>query len=126
LDTANEEMQKAAQTGSKIGVGSKTAEKQQQPANSNQQPSKQDQTALKQLIKQVYVTGDYDGIVALMKELENYQRVTGVKQVCVATASEKDDTQQITQNAAAEKAKKLELPPNRPVMSFLMSLYYLP
>jgi hypothetical protein len=127
LDTSNDEMQKAAQTGSKIGLGSKTMEKRQQGQASDEHEPKEDQTALKQLTKQVYVTGNYDGIVALMKELENYQRVTGVRQVCVATAGDKEEVQaQSTQNGAGDRAKKLALPENQPVMSFMMTLYYLP
>jgi hypothetical protein len=52
--------------------------------------------------------------------------VTGVKQVYVGVAPEGMDNASGSQNPAGERAKKLELKPSQPVMSFLMTLYYLP
>jgi hypothetical protein len=79
-------------------------------------------TAMKQLFKEVYVTSDYDGLIKLMHKLETYQRVTGVKQVTVTMPTEgTEGGENIT---AAERGKKLGL--HQPVMSFIMTLYYLP
>ena len=89
--------------------------------DANKTPSVDDQTALKKLIKEVYVTSDYDSIIKLMQKLERYQRVTGVRQVAVAMPGDNNEGQPVP---AAERAKKLGL--HQPVMSFLMTLYYLP
>jgi hypothetical protein len=124
LDASEASMRELAQDSSgKVGLGTKTLENRNSTAQKGKDKEKQqDQSALKQLIKQVYVTSDYDGIVELMKRLENYQRITGVKQVCVALPS--DTTGGMT-NPAGDRAKKLKLK-GQPVMSFLMTLYYLP
>jgi len=122
IDNSETEVRELAQeSGGKVGLGTKTLGKgaAADPKAKDQAP---EQGALKQLIKQVYVTSDYDGIIALMKRLENYQRITGVRQVCVALPAEGS---QLLHNPAAERAKKLELK-GQPVTSFLMTLYYLP
>lgn len=79
-----------------------------------------EEAALKSVVKQVYVTGDYTGLVAFMKMLESYQRIVGVSQIAVAIKSDDNDQR----NAASEKADKLKL--KQPLMAFLLTLYYLP
>lgn len=113
-------------TAGKLSIGSKTLEKSlpQAGAKPGAKPGAEktaDDTGLKQLVKQVYVTGDFEHIVALMRKLESYQRVTGVRQLSVAMPAE--GAERIT-NSASDRAKKLGL--KQPVASFLMSLYYLP
>jgi hypothetical protein len=118
LGTSEEEVKQIQEEGRPLSMGSKSLGRDGRKGSS---AKPQDQTALKQLTKQVYVTSNYDGIIKLLKKLESYQRVTGVKEVCVAMASDGSQTDTTT---AAERAKKFGL--NQPVMSFLMTLYYLP
>jgi hypothetical protein len=80
-----------------------------------------EEAALKSVVKQVYVTGDYAGLVAFMKMLESYQRIVGVSQVVVAVKS--DDSEGL-RNASIERAERLKL--KQPLLSFLLTLYYLP
>jgi hypothetical protein len=124
LDSSEEEVQRLVNESSGQGklLGSKSLEKKPAVLTNNKTTADQeDKTALKKLVKQVYVTGDYDGVVKLMRRLEHYERVTGVKQVCVAMGGEKNDGPTVP---AAERGQRMGL--NQPVMSFLMTLYYLP
>jgi hypothetical protein len=120
LDASEEDMKEVMDITAKPGTAKPPVNKSQTSATT--QPEK-NQTALKQMIKQVYVTSDYDGLVRLMHKLETYQRVTGVKQVTVAMpiAGNEGGGENLT---SAERGKKLGL--HQPVMSFLMTLYYLP
>lgn len=76
---------------------------------------------LKQIDKEVYVTGDYNSIVQFIRNIEAYERVMGVSHVVIALPREgaKDEN-----DKASERAKKLKL--TQPVMCFLLSIYYLP
>ncbi|MFA6209363.1 MAG: hypothetical protein WCT03_03025 [Candidatus Obscuribacterales bacterium] len=76
---------------------------------------------LKQVTKRLFVTGEYQDLIAFVKHLETYQRVISLKDLSVATAAN-DST--ASKNAAAERAQKLKLA--KPVMSFLLNVYYLP
>ncbi len=76
---------------------------------------------LKQVSKRLFVSGEYQDIIAFVKHLEAYQRVISLKDLSVAIAAT-DST--ATKNAAGERAQKLKL--DRPVMSFLLNVYYLP
>jgi hypothetical protein len=80
-----------------------------------------EEAALKNVVKEVYVTGDYAGLVAFMKMLESYQRIVGVSQVVVAVKSEDSEG---LRNASVERAERLKL--KQPLLSFLLTLYYLP
>lgn len=125
LDSSEEEVNRMLQESQGKLIGSKSLEQkndQQKPNNNNNNAQQEDQTALKKLIKEVYVTSDYDSIIKLMQKLERYQRVTGVKQVAIALPGDNNSDGQPV--PAAERAKKLGL--HQPVMSFLMTLYYLP
>jgi len=77
-----------------------------------------EQSAFKQLTKQVYVTGDYDGFVKMMHKMETYQRVIGFNNILISVPSKE------VRDASAAKAEKLKL--KQPLMSFLMTIYYLP
>ncbi len=79
-----------------------------------------DQTSLKNLPKQVFVTGSYDNLIRLMGKLENYQRVIGINNVSIALPSSDSEVRA----QASEKANRLKI--NQPVMSFVMTIYYLP
>lgn len=110
---------------SKLGLGSRTLQK----SNTTATPpgGKADTAAvdsgLKRLIKQVYVTGDYNGMVGLMKRLEGYQRTVGVDEISIAIST-KGSNENTERTAASERAQKLGL--SKPVMAFLLTLYYLP
>lgn len=119
LDSSEEEVNKMVEESQGKLIGAKSADQKKDVSGKViEQP---DQTALKKLVKEVYVTSDYDSIIKLMQKLERYQRVTGVRQVAIALPGEASDGQTVP---AAERAKKLGL--HQPVMSFLMTLYYLP
>jgi len=70
------------------------------------------ETGLSRLVKQVTVTGDYPGLVELMKKLEAYQRVISVNQV------EAEMPPEVAQ-------KKLQ-DSRHLTVTFLMTAYYLP
>lgn len=78
---------------------------------------------LKRLIKQVYVSGDYNGMVTLMRRLEGYQRTVGVDEISIAINS-KESGESSEHSPASERAQQLGLA--KPVMAFLLTLYYLP
>ncbi|CAN5529666.1 hypothetical protein BH11CYA1_BH11CYA1_06050 [soil metagenome] len=76
---------------------------------------------LKQVTKRLFVSGEYQDLIAFVKHLETYQRVISLKDLSVAIAAS-DNTQ--SKNAAGERAQKLKSV--KPVMSFLLNVYYLP
>jgi Tfp pilus assembly protein PilO len=127
IKTSESSMQElSSQNDGKITMGSKSLPKPsivqaKTDGKTDTGQPKPDDTALKKVLKEVYVTGDYDGILAYMKRLESYQRVLGVSNVSLAMATKGSEVQR---TPAAEKAKKLEL--NQPVLSYLMTVYYLP
>jgi len=125
IDVSEEEVLKISNESSGKLLGSKNLDKGKNPQAKNEPPA-EDKTTLKKLIKEVTVSSDYDGLVSLLKKLEHYERITGVKKLSVVVPEEKDstETRQQTSNQAAERAKKLGL--HQPVMSFVMTLYYLP
>lgn len=111
-------------TEGKVTLGSKTLEKSAAPSGkqtaTGSTPEKE--IGLKQSIREVYVTGSFNGIVALLKKLESYRRIVGINRVAIAIARDARSGSQ--DDTASEKARKLKL--SEPVMSFLLTLYYLP
>jgi len=88
------------------------------------EPTDQNQPAgLEHVVKRVYVSGSYPELIAFLKGLEGYQRVVGVRDLIVALP-EDEERDVTTKTVAAEKAKKYTV--DQPVMTFLMSVYYLP
>ncbi len=109
---------------SKVQMGSKTLKKSHgNTANGGKPEVATADSGLRRLIKQVYVSGDYNGMVNLMKRLEGYQRIVGVEEISVAVDT-KGASEMATQTAASERAQKLGI--SKPVMAFLLTLYYLP
>lgn len=76
---------------------------------------------LKQISKRLFVSGEYQNIIVFVKHLEAYQRVISLKDLSLAIAGGNESA---TKTAAGERAQKLKL--ERPVMSFLLNIYYLP
>lgn len=102
----------------KLSMGSKTLKKATQtPGKSDAEPAP---AGLKQIVRQVYLTGSYEGMVQFMTRLEHYQRVLKVAQVGISQPSAEGGGN----NPAGERGKKLKL--NQPVISFIMTVYYLP
>ncbi len=102
----------------KLSMGSKTLKKATQaPGKADLEPAP---AGLKQVVRQVYLTGSYEGIIQFMARLEHYQRVLRVAQVGVSQPSDEGGAN----NPAGERAKKLKL--HQPVISFIMTVYYLP
>ena len=120
LGESEDETKSAGESGNQPPAALKPGQK-----NTGKQDPQKDkaraQSGLKRLIKQVFITGDYNGIVSLMKKLESYERIVGVNNISVVA---KSDSKDIERTAAAERGQKLKL--DQPVMSFLISLYYLP
>ena len=118
-------------TQGKLTIGSKTIAQRQTASDAGK--TKPPDTPLKKLLKHVFVTGNYDELLGLMKKLEAYQRVIGINDIELALPVEESD---LVKTSASEMAKKIQ-PSNQhsatqstahqlPVMSFLMTLYYLP
>ncbi len=105
----------------KVGLGTRTLQKSGTTNGAKVEENPSD-TGLKRLIKQVYVSGDYNGMVGLMKRLEAYQRTVGVEEISIAIKPQAGNEGEHT--PASERAQKLGL--SKPVMAFLMTLYYLP
>lgn len=76
---------------------------------------------LKQIDKEVYVTGNYASMVQFVRNIEAYERVMGVSHVVIAVPKEEAKAET---DKASDRAKKLKL--SQPVMCFLLSIYYLP
>ncbi len=88
------------------------------PAGKKDAAEVAEQSSFKQLQKQIYLTGDYDSFVRMMHRMETYQRVIGFNNIVISVpAKDMKDT-------SAVKAEKLKL--NQPVMSFILTIYYLP
>lgn len=101
----------------KLSMGSKTLKKATQPPKTETEAAP---AGLKQVVRQVYLTGPYEGMIQFMRRLERYQRVLKVAQVTVSQPSDEGGGN----NPAGERAKKLKL--TQPVISFIMTVYYLP
>ncbi len=112
------EMQKLSnENAGKLSIGSKSLAKNE-AASAKAEATVQ--ATLKELPKQVFVTGTYENFIKLLHKLENYQRIIGVSNVSVALPVQISGTRA----AAAEKANRLKV--NQTMMSFLMTVYYLP
>ncbi|MBA3858102.1 MAG: hypothetical protein C0507_14450 [Cyanobacteria bacterium PR.3.49] len=91
------------------------------PATANKPADVGSELGLKQIDKEVYVTGSYASMVQFIRNIEAYERVMGVSHVVIAVPSKESRGEQ---DKASDRAKKLKL--TQPVMSFLLSVYYLP
>ncbi|MFN8554044.1 MAG: hypothetical protein U0103_21420 [Candidatus Obscuribacterales bacterium] len=114
---------------STVGLGTKTLQRGNAKGNTadgDKASNGATDSGLKRLIKQVYVTGDYNGMVNLMRRLEGYQRTVGVEQISIAinTKGANETNESNEHSAAQERAQKMGL--TKPVMAFLLTLYYLP
>lgn len=99
-----------------------TTRKIQPPTPVKKEEAAPNPFGIKQLTRRLYITGDYDNLIAFMRRLEAYQRIIAMKNLTVAIATENDAN--TTKNAAGERAQKLKL--TKPVMTFLLNVYYLP
>jgi Tfp pilus assembly protein PilO len=118
LQIKNANDQKTKESAGLLAIGAKALPKlMPSPGNKVEAP---DQTSLKSLPKQVFVTGSYDNFIRLMHKLESYQRVIGVSNVSVALPSADNESKA----QAADKANRLKV--TQPMMSFVMTIYYLP
>ncbi len=95
------------------------------PGNAAKAAEAPNPLGLKQISKRLFVSGEYQNIIAFVKHLESYQRVISLKDLSVAiAATDNSASNSATKTAAGERAQKLKL--DRPVMSFLLNVYYLP
>lgn len=113
---------------STVGLGTKTLQRSNARGNTadgGKTSTSATDSGLKRLIKQVYVTGDYNGMVNLMRRLEGYQRTVGVEEISIAINTKASESNESNEHSAAqERAQKMGL--TKPVMAFLLTLYYLP
>ncbi|MBX9667927.1 MAG: hypothetical protein K2X93_09930 [Candidatus Obscuribacterales bacterium] len=81
-----------------------------------------DPLGIKHIDRRVYVSGNYRQLSDFLKRLEAYQRIVAIRGLIVAAPdnAEKD----MVKTPASEKARSLGL--DTPVMTFVMSVYYLP
>lgn len=77
---------------------------------------------LQQIDREIFVTGNYGSMVQFIRNIESYERVMGVSHVVIAVP--KQDGRGGESDKSSDRGKKLKL--NQPVMSFLLSIYYLP
>jgi Tfp pilus assembly protein PilO len=87
-----------------------------------EETAKQDPLGIKNVERRVFVTGNYNQLVNFLKRMESYQRIVGIRNLIVAMPEDSD--KEVLKTLASEKGKTLEL--DQPVMTFLMSVYYLP
>jgi Tfp pilus assembly protein PilO len=100
-----------------------TPTKPQQPAVKKQEePADQNILGIKHIERRVYVSGSYAELMSFLKRLEAYQRIVGIRNLNVAMPESNE--RETLKTMASEKGRNLEL--NQPVMTFLMSIYYLP
>lgn len=76
---------------------------------------------LRQIDREVYVTGNYASMVQFVRNIEAYERMMGVSHVIIASPKQESKGES---DKASDRAKKLKL--TQPVMCFLLSVYYLP
>lgn len=91
------------------------------PANSSKTADVGAELGLKQIDKEVYVTGTYASMVQFIRNIEAYERVMGVSHVVIAVPNKEPHGES---DKSTDRAKQLKL--DQPVMSFLLSVYYLP
>lgn len=82
----------------------------------------ENQLGIQHIERRVFVSGSYSELVDFLKRLEAYQRIVSIRNLVIAMPenAERDTVKTL----ASEKGKSLEL--SQPVMTFLMSVYYLP
>ncbi|MDZ4832640.1 MAG: hypothetical protein SGJ27_02445 [Candidatus Melainabacteria bacterium] len=77
---------------------------------------------IQHLERRVFVSGSYSQLVDFLKRLEAYQRIVGIRNLIIAMPENSDH--ETVKTLASEKGRNLDL--TQPVMTFLMSVYYLP
>lgn len=87
-----------------------------------QEESRDNPLGIKQIERRVYVTGSYRDLMQFLKRLEAYQRIVGIRSLIVSLPE--DSEKDVLKTLAGDKGRTLEL--DQPVMTFLMSIYYLP
>lgn len=81
-----------------------------------------DLLGLKHETRRVFITGEFNGLVGVLNNLEKYQRIVGIRDLIIANPEDQDKEAEKT--IASEKGKELGL--SKPVMTFLLHIYYLP
>jgi Tfp pilus assembly protein PilO len=101
-----------------------TSAKVRQPAIATkpEEASTQNVLGIQHIERRVYVSGSYGELMNFLKRLEAYQRIVGIRNLIVAMPENSE--KEMLKTMASDKGKSLEL--DQPVMTFLMSVYYLP
>lgn len=118
-----------AEVGGRLAIPQPTKEKNkvQKPGQAPVPASKieeapPDPLGIKHIDRRVYVTGDYRQLSEFLKRLEAYQRIVAIRGLVVAAPEDAD--KDMLKTLASEKGRSLGL--ETPVMTFVMSVYYLP
>lgn len=77
---------------------------------------------IRHIDRRVFVSGTYSQLVSFLKKLEAYQRIVGVSNLVIALPENSE--RETIKTLASEKGRSLDL--SQPVMTFMMSVYYLP
>lgn len=94
----------------------------QKPDANKQAQTENDALGIQNIQRRVFVSGSYHQLVDFIKKLESYQRIVGIQDLIVAAPPDKE--MEANKTVASDKAQSLEL--KRPVMTFVMNVYYLP
>ncbi|MBX9695181.1 MAG: hypothetical protein K2Z81_22535 [Cyanobacteria bacterium] len=77
---------------------------------------------LRRVERRIFVSGDFNELNSFLKRLEAYRRVVGVEDLIVASPESED--RESVKTLASERGSQLAV--NKPIMTFLMNIYYLP
>ncbi len=75
---------------------------------------------LRHTSKRVFLTGDYPELVSFLKKMEDYERVINISDLALATSASNSQDKSVS----IEKVKKFA--GDKPVMTFIMNVYYMP
>lgn len=92
------------------------------PGAKKEEKHEENPLGIQQIERRVFVSGSYTELVDFLKRLEAYQRIVGIRNLIIAMPE--DSERDTVKTLASEKGRSLDL--NKPVMTFLMSVYYLP
>lgn len=116
-DDVEEIMKARTEIGAVAAVTKPASVKKEEPVKAPTNPF-----GIKQLTRRLFITGDYDNMITFMRKLEAYQRIIAMKNLSIAVTADQEPSS--NRSAAGEKAQKLKL--TKPVMTFLLNVYYLP
>lgn len=98
------------------------AKKKNNQVSAKNKTEEKDPLGLKHITRRIYISGDYSGLTGVLRNLESYQRIVGIRDLTIALPEEQGKETQKT--LASKRGKELGL--KKPVMTFLLHIYFLP